>query len=238
MRVQVYREVGEIVQRPRRQEVVHERQRRLQAARERRVVGRADQRIEPDQTMAGTLQTRDLGRSAPADRRDPTRPKSAGPRARRAARGAPTAGAAPVARGRCASLPTTRASIARRPRSPRSGRAIRSWRVIRVRSVENRNVSTRAVPARRGVREVQEHARIALHRAADVAEQHQRARPHLAAAPRQADDVAAGVEAVGDRPPQIDARAVTRNPAPRATLSRSPLETIEHEFRLRDLRRT
>ena len=41
------------------------------------------------------------------------------------------------------------------------------------------------VPAPDRVREVQEHARVALHRAADVAEQDERARPRAAPAPRQ-----------------------------------------------------
>src|SRR4051794_32212190 len=59
-RVQVYREVGEIVQRPRGQEVVHKRQRRLESARQRCVTGRADERVQPDQAMTATLKTRDL----------------------------------------------------------------------------------------------------------------------------------------------------------------------------------
>ena len=49
-----------LVERAGRQEVVDERQRRLQPARQRRVVGGADERVEPDQAVAAPLQARDL----------------------------------------------------------------------------------------------------------------------------------------------------------------------------------
>ncbi len=70
-RVQVYRQVREIGQRPRRQEIVDERQRRLEAARQRRVVGRADERVQPHQSMAASLEPRDLVAQLAPDRRDP-----------------------------------------------------------------------------------------------------------------------------------------------------------------------
>ena len=52
--------MAEVVERARRQEVVDIRQRRLQAARERCVIGGADQRVQPDQPVAAALQARDL----------------------------------------------------------------------------------------------------------------------------------------------------------------------------------
>ena len=52
------------------------------------------------------------------------------------------------------------------------------------------------VPPRQGVREMQQHARVALHRSADVAQQHEGPRPHASRPPRQLDDVAAGAQAV------------------------------------------
>src|SRR6516162_4217737 len=59
-RVQVYREVREIVQRPGGQEVVDERQRCLQSPRQRCVAGGADERVQPDQAMTASLKARDL----------------------------------------------------------------------------------------------------------------------------------------------------------------------------------
>src|SRR5216684_1466645 len=59
-RVQVYRQVREIVQGSRGQEIVDERQRRLKAARERRVVGGPGERVQPQQAMAASLEPRDL----------------------------------------------------------------------------------------------------------------------------------------------------------------------------------
>src|SRR5512134_1605253 len=58
--VQVYRKVGEVCERPRRKEVVHIRQGRLQSARERRVVGRADERVQPDEAVTASLQACNL----------------------------------------------------------------------------------------------------------------------------------------------------------------------------------
>ena len=59
-RVQVYCEVREIGQGPGRQKIVHERQRGLKSARQRRVVGGAEERIQPDQPMTASLEPRDL----------------------------------------------------------------------------------------------------------------------------------------------------------------------------------
>src|SRR5207244_11743483 len=59
-RVQVGGQVDEVRQRASRQEIVDERQRRLKSASERRVVGRPDQRVEPDQAMTTSLEPRNL----------------------------------------------------------------------------------------------------------------------------------------------------------------------------------
>src|SRR5262249_40911749 len=54
--VQVYCQVGEIAEVPHREKIVHKRQGGLEALRQRRVVGRPDQRIEPDETPAAPLE--------------------------------------------------------------------------------------------------------------------------------------------------------------------------------------
>ena len=69
-----------------------------------------------------------------------------------------------------------------------SGRAARSCLVIRVELGREQEGFDAAVALRHGVREVQQHARVALHRAADVAQQHERraaARAVAAAAARR-----------------------------------------------------
>ncbi len=83
------------------------------------------------------------------------------------------------------------------------------------------------------MREVQEHARVALHRAADIAQQHQR--PWLRATPtrRQRDDFAAGSQAAHQCPTKIDARAAAADPAARAAFARNPLESLERHSRAR-----
>ena len=175
-----------LVKRPRRQEIVDERQRRLQPARQRRVVGGADERVQPDQPMAASLQPRDLvaqlARIAaiPAvgdEQHDRTAVQDA---------------AAPalmelLARPRqSASLPTSPAPTATRPRARRPARGSAQLpRDARQLRGEQKRLDTLVAP-RHGVREVQQHARVALHRAADVAEQHERARAHAPRPPRRA----------------------------------------------------
>ena len=63
--------------------------------------------------------------------------------------------------------------------------------------------------ARHGMGEVHQHARVALHRAADVAEQHQRPRAQRGAAPRQRHQLAAGAHAA------TRGRAADRGAGPR-----------------------
>ena len=60
-RIQMFRERLEAREIVDRQEVVHKRQRRLHAARQRTVVGRSEQRIQPDQAMARATQAGHLG---------------------------------------------------------------------------------------------------------------------------------------------------------------------------------
>ena len=111
----------------------------------------------------------------------------------------------------------------------------RSSLVTRVSRVEKTNTSTRRCRRADRVGEVQEHARVALHRAADVAQQHDRA---LARAPRpawQLDDVAAGAHAARERAPEVHARPVPADPAARPALARRPLEPFHRGAGQRDL---
>ena len=89
------------------------------------------------------------------------------------------------------------------------------------------------MPPRQRVSEVQEHAGVALHRSADVAQQHERTRAHAPLPPRQLHHVAAGAEALGDCAPKVDARAAPANPSPCPALSRIPHEARQRLARLR-----
>src|SRR5215211_4373681 len=58
--VQVYRQISEVVQRPRWEKIVDVWKRSLQSARQRRIIDGADQRIQPDQTVTAAAQPGDL----------------------------------------------------------------------------------------------------------------------------------------------------------------------------------
>ena len=88
------------------------------------------------------------------------------------------------------------------------------------------------MPRRQRVSEMQQHARIALHRAADVAQQHQRTRAHAARPRRQRHHVAAAAETLGDRAPKVDARATAAHPSPRSAHAGIPHETSQRLARL------
>ena len=224
-------------QRARRQEVVHERQRRLQPARQRRVVEGADQRVEPDQAMAAPLQARDLLAQHDRIAAVPAVGDEQHDRAAVRARGAPTAGGTAAAPRRCACRRTSRAppatTVGHRLVEPAARAAALVTRVSRGREDERLDA---AVPPPDGVGEVQQHARVALHRAADVAQQHER--------PRRACG-GAGVGSLKTSPP---VRTLLRERAPRSTrgprpatqrrVRRSPgrpLEPLQRGARQRDL---
>ena len=103
----------------------------------------------------------------------------------------------------------------RRAELPRDSRQLRG---------EEERLDTVAA-LRHGVGEVQEHARVALHRSADVAQQHERAAAHARRPPPELHHVAAGADAVGDRPSKIDSRAASSNPSPCPAFTRAPDET-------------
>ncbi len=89
-----------------------------------------------------------------------------------------------------------------------------------------------AVAPRHGVCEVQEHARIALHGTAHVAQEHERPWAHASCPSRQLHHIAAGAEAFGDRASKIDPRATPPNPPPRSAFARIPDETRQRGARL------
>ncbi len=89
-----------------------------------------------------------------------------------------------------------------------------------------------AVAPRHGVSEVQEHAGVALHGSADVAQQHERARAHASCPSPEFHHVAARAEAVGDRTSKIDSRAAPSNPPPCPAFTRIPDETRQRRARL------
>jgi hypothetical protein len=90
-------------------------------------------------------------------------------------------------------------------------------------------------PARDRVGEVQEHARVAFHRPADVAQQHERPLAHAPLLARQPEYVAPRAHAVRERTPEVHARSASVNPAPGPALAWSPLEPIHRGTRARDL---
>src|SRR5262245_7384363 len=78
------------------------------------------------------------------------------------------------------------------------------------------------VAARHRVCELQEHARVALHRTAHVAEEDERAWPDPPRTPRQPHDIAASAQAFGDRSSKIHAGALPADPPPRPAFAGSP----------------
>jgi hypothetical protein len=89
--------------------------------------------------------------------------------------------------------------------------------------------------SRYGVGEVQEHAGVALHRSAHVAQQHQRAAAEARGPTPERRHVAAGADAVGYRPPKIDSRAAPPDPSPCPAFTRAPDETRQDRSRFRGL---
>ena len=190
-RAQARSQIREVRQRPCREEIVDEGQRRLQAASERRVVHRTDERIEPDESMTASLKTRyllaELPRIAPIppighehdDRA--SMQDSATPAAIELSKsGADSRASGPI-RHRSRQGGDSRIEL---PRAQLHGDAGQSRRK------EKRFDA--AVPAGHGVGEMKEHARVAFHRSADVTHQHQRARATTALACWQGHDLAAG----------------------------------------------
>ena len=103
---------------------------------------------------------------------------------------------------------TARAAPATAASSPR----VRSSLVMRVSEVEKTNASSRTCRRAEGVREVQEHPRIALHRAADIAQQDDRPPAHPAFPAWEPDHIAAGAKAA--RPAPAEGRCAARRREP------------------------
>src|SRR5687768_193756 len=93
------------------------------------------------------------------------------------------------------------------------------------------------MPRRERVSKVEQHARVTLHRAADVTQQYERTRAHPPFPRRQHHDVAAAAKAFADRAPQIDARAAASHPSPRTADAGVPYETAERHPRVCNLLR-
>ena len=164
----MYCQVREIGQRSCRQEIVHKRERRLKAARQRRVVGRADEGGEPYEPMTASLKPRDLAAQLPwvpaiptvgyeQDHRSPIQDPAAPPLME-------------LLHGTANSRPP--GPVGHRPRYRREG-LVRSRHAQL--SGDSRELSgeeerfDRAVAPRHGVSEVQEHTGVTLHGSADVA---------------------------------------------------------------------
>ena len=135
---------------------------------------------------------------------------------------------------RCACRPTSRAPPATRRQPPRPARGAQLAGDARQARGEQEHLDAPMAAADR-VREVQEHARVALHRAADVAQQDDRPRPPAPLAAWQRYDVAAGAEALAQRAPEVEARPAAAHPAARAALAGCPGEPRERCARERDL---
>ena len=81
---------------------------------------------------------------------------------------------------------------------------------------------------------MQQGSRVQLHRAADVAQQHDRPRPPAALPAWQRRDLAGGAQAAGEGAAQIDARTAAGNPAPRAAVARIPRQPGDGRPRARE----
>src|SRR4051812_9539689 len=88
---------------------------------------------------------------------------------------------------------------------------------------------------RQRMREMQQHARIVLHRTTHVTQQDERPWPYTPLPPRQLEDVAAAAPALGDRAAQIEASAVAAHPSPRSAFTGLPHEPVERRARLGEL---
>ena len=125
----------------------------------------------------------------------------------------------------------------RPPSTAASSRRKRSSVVIRVSSRREQERLDAAMLLPDGMREVEEHARVALHRAADVADEDERSRTGAAPTSWQLDDVAARAEAARERASDVDARSASGDPAPGPPLAGRPRKARECRARDRDLLR-
>lgn len=87
------------------------------------------------------------------------------------------------------------------------------------------------------VGEMQEHARVALHRPADVAQQHHRTFAHAPVPARQFEDVTARAHAVRQCSSKVHPGPVAADPAARAAIARPPLQPLHRGASQRDLGR-
>ena len=102
---------------------------------------------------------------------------------------------------------------------------------------ERERLDRRAAAGGRG-EQLQVGAGVGLHRAGDVAQQHQAAALHAAAAVREADRLAAAAQAAAERPAQVDRAAVAAAlVAARAPQRRRELEPRHQPVELRELAR-
>ena len=105
-----------------------------------------------------------------------------------------------------------------------SGRRVRSCFVTLVRPRRKQERLDPMVPQHQRMSEVQKHARVALHRAAHVAEDHKRPRTQTPSSPRELHYFAARAQTVRNRAPQIDTWPPAAHPPPRPALAGIPLE--------------
>src|SRR5579884_996452 len=231
--VQIGQEPAQIVQRldvVRGQEIVGVRQGGLHPARHRLVALRAEQGVEPDQAMGHAVQPGQLPRQelgvasipAVADQ-DHDRPVAQHP-----------AGPAPVEVGQRLADPGAPAEVVDLPahlvQRPIDVAAAQHARDACEAGGEHEGLDVLA--AGHGVGEDQEQPRVALHGAADVAEQHQRATAQARPAVQQPHQLPAGADGLPGRAPEVHL-AMSRRPQPaRAALGHPPGRLLEQPLHL------
>src|SRR5258708_7891974 len=208
------------------EKVIDMRQRRRHAACQRLVSLRAQEGVEPDQSVGRTPEVDELGRepcrisSVPSiaddDHHRAVSQHAPGPMAveigqRLADAGASTEIVDALAHGLEAAIEV---SIAKQSSDPRKSR----------REYEGFHI----LPARDSVREDHQQPRVALHRTAHVADQHQRPSAYPRPAVEQAHQLAARPDRMACGAPKIDPSRPRRAKAPRLALGDSPPPLLHH----------
>ena len=227
---QVYRQVREISERSRGQEIVDEWQCGLEALGQRRVIDSTDEWVQPDQPVTAALQpgylfAQHVGISAVPSVRDQQHDRCLmeytprPPLMKLAERWADSRAPRPIRHnfrnGVDSLLESSEADLPRHARQP--GREQKHFEP--------------SMAMGEAVREVKQHARVTLHGAAHIAQQHERPELRTAATSGQDHDLAAAAKASRQRPTDVDAGTAAANPPARATLAWNPLEAVERKPR-------
>ncbi len=207
------------------QEVVHVDQRSSHATLDRFVAAGPQERIQPDKAMGRALQPGHLASEhlavavvpAIADQQnDGATPQDAAgpPVVERPDRFANPSAARPVRHG-VAQLVQRFVDVSMAQMVGNAGQACAEHEGLDFHSGE---------PMGQGMDEVQQHARVWLHRTTDVAQNHQRSLAQDAGAVRQGQQLAAVAQIIAHHVPQIEPAVPAPAITPRAALSHPPLE--------------